>query len=54
MRAGNYPIYTTFQNDKQNRTGALISNPEMRSFGFGSGWPTKRTPNDLKLDLLDS
>ena len=49
MRAGNYPIYTTFQNDK-----ALISNPEMRSFGFGSGWPTKRTPNDLKLDLLDS
>jgi len=23
--------------DKQNRTGALISNPEMRSFGFGFG-----------------
>ena len=26
----------------QNRAAALTLNPEMRSFAFGSGWPTKR------------
>ena len=39
--------------DKQNRAVALTFTPELRSFRFGFGWPTKWTPNDLKLDLLE-